>query len=280
MKNRASFIAGVAFLAISAGSASANSISLTVVSSYDRSGAFGLAFDGANMWWSDSSGNIHGMTTSGVDTGNVITGTTWSALAWDPNTNKIAIVENNGITEYNRPVGTQAGSSLSPVHTNIAGSPNFLTDGLDIKGNTLFWSPDVSAVWSSHLDGTGVATLLLPAGSGGYSGVQDVVVGSNEYLFVVNDASSPRQLCYSGSASGCVTLPNSRYEDLTFDGRYLWAADYYGNRIDKIDVLSDGGSILTGGVPEPSTWAMMILGFAGVGFMAYRRKSKPALMVA
>ena len=24
-------------------------------------------------------------------------------------------------------------------------------------------------------------------------------------------------------------------------------------------------------VPEPSTWAMMILGFAGVGFMGYRR---------
>jgi hypothetical protein len=34
------------------------------------------------------------------------------------------------------------------------------------------------------------------------------------------------------------------------------------------------------GVPEPSTWAMMILGFACVGFMAYRRKSKPALMAA
>jgi hypothetical protein len=33
-------------------------------------------------------------------------------------------------------------------------------------------------------------------------------------------------------------------------------------------------------VPEPSTWAMMILGFAGIGFMACRRKSKPALMVA
>ncbi len=33
-------------------------------------------------------------------------------------------------------------------------------------------------------------------------------------------------------------------------------------------------------VPEPSTWAMLILGFAGVGFMAYRRKSKPALMAA
>jgi hypothetical protein len=27
-----------------------------------------------------------------------------------------------------------------------------------------------------------------------------------------------------------------------------------------------------GAVPEPSTWAMMILGFGGVGFMAYRRR--------
>ncbi len=33
-------------------------------------------------------------------------------------------------------------------------------------------------------------------------------------------------------------------------------------------------------VPEPSTWAMMVLGFAGVGFMAYRRRSNgPALRI-
>jgi hypothetical protein len=35
---------------------------------------------------------------------------------------------------------------------------------------------------------------------------------------------------------------------------------------------------VTSAVPEPSTWAMMILDFAGVGFMAYRRKRQaPAL---
>jgi hypothetical protein len=39
-------------------------------------------------------------------------------------------------------------------------------------------------------------------------------------------------------------------------------------------------STLAPPVPEPSTWAMMILGFMGVGFMAYRRKSKPALSAA
>jgi hypothetical protein len=32
-------------------------------------------------------------------------------------------------------------------------------------------------------------------------------------------------------------------------------------------------------IPEPATWAMMLLGFAGIGFMAYRRKSKPASIV-
>lgn len=31
------------------------------------------------------------------------------------------------------------------------------------------------------------------------------------------------------------------------------------------------------GVPEPSTWAMIILGFAGVGFMAHRRRKTAAL---
>ena len=35
-----------------------------------------------------------------------------------------------------------------------------------------------------------------------------------------------------------------------------------------------------GSVPEPSTWAMMILGFAGVGFMAYRRKGQGAFRLA
>jgi WD40 repeat protein len=43
-----------------------------------------------------------------------------------------------------------------------------------------------------------------------------------------------------------------------------------------IAVFSDNISA----VPEPSTWAMMILGFAGVGFMAYRRKSKSAFRLA
>ena len=44
------------------------------------------------------------------------------------------------------------------------------------------------------------------------------------------------------------------------------------------DVFSVLG--IASAVPEPSTWAMMILGFCALGFMAYRTKSKPALAAA
>jgi len=45
-------------------------------------------------------------------------------------------------------------------------------------------------------------------------------------------------------------------------------------------ILFFEGTAIAGAVPEPSTWAMMILGFAGVGFMAYRRKTKLRLIAA
>jgi hypothetical protein len=37
---------------------------------------------------------------------------------------------------------------------------------------------------------------------------------------------------------------------------------------------------VTVAVPEPSTWAMMMLGFAGLGFARYRRSRKAAAIAA
>jgi hypothetical protein len=41
-----------------------------------------------------------------------------------------------------------------------------------------------------------------------------------------------------------------------------------------------GPTTTVAAVPEPATWAMMILGFAGIGFTAYRRKRQGALRIA
>jgi hypothetical protein len=61
---------------------------------------------------------------------------------------------------------------------------------------------------------------------------------------------------------------------------------YYSNNADPMDVhnldidlnfpLAVTSNISA--IPEPSTWAMMILGFIGIGFVTYRQKSKPVLM--
>jgi len=49
------------------------------------------------------------------------------------------------------------------------------------------------------------------------------------------------------------------------------------------DANFPGGEIrgqLVPTVPEPSTWAMMILGFAGIGFTAYRRSCKSTMALS
>jgi hypothetical protein len=47
----------------------------------------------------------------------------------------------------------------------------------------------------------------------------------------------------------------------------------FGPNIDLTIVSYGGDFVLGGAVPEPSTWAMMLVGFAGIGFMGWRRRA-------
>ena len=70
---------------------------------------------------------------------------------------------------------------------------------------------------------------------------------------------------------------------VSFGDASSWIDPFFSAPAGYTIMTSDGiGNfpLSTSAVPEPSTWAMMILGFSGIGFMAYRRKSKPALLVA
>jgi len=61
------------------------------------------------------------------------------------------------------------------------------------------------------------------------------------------------------------------------DGVNYFSADLPGG---ELRTIGDVGTLTISAVPEPSTWAMMILGFVGVGFVAYRRKARAALGIA
>ena len=41
-----------------------------------------------------------------------------------------------------------------------------------------------------------------------------------------------------------------------------------------------GDSTFTATIPEPSTWAMMVAAFAGLGYAGYRRSRRPSLNAA
>lgn len=69
-------------------------------------------------------------------------------------------------------------------------------------------------------------------------------------------------------------------------GTDVFALDQFDGEVTSLGVLTFSQSSdvefssVAGAVPEPSTWAMLLIGFAGVGFAAYRQKSKPALMAS
>src|ERR1700722_3933439 len=63
-----------------------------------------------------------------------------------------------------------------------------------------------------------------------------------------------------------------------FSGTLPDVFDVYLNKGAGTGTVSASATGPVSDVPEPSTWAMMLLGFIGVGFMAYRRKAMPALV--
>ncbi|WP_156434638.1 PEP-CTERM sorting domain-containing protein, partial [Bradyrhizobium lablabi] len=53
-------------------------------------------------------------------------------------------------------------------------------------------------------------------------------------------------------------------------GPYTFSLNFHGQGVPAGDFVVDNASVAA--VPEASTWAMMIMGFVGVGFLAYRRR--------
>jgi hypothetical protein len=125
--------------------------------------------------------------------------------------------------------------------------------------------------------------LLVPADGNlgnGISGSIDLEPGDGE-LFVISVP--PGTL--GGTFSQLVTynVPGIYTPTYTFAG-FAQETAIAGYTVPDNESINFGGQfaqVTISAVPEPSTWAMMILGFCGVGFMAYRRRGNgPAFRLA
>ena len=145
------------------------------------------------------------------------------------------------------------------------GNGNFFNIGSGFSG-----SP---AVLSSQEQSTGVANILvtLPAPVTFFSLHYGTFNGSD----VDFTLSSGLAFIQSSTGSG-YAVPDffSKSESTPFTSVLLTSTDFVLNLND----VSFGGSV--GATPLPSTWTMLIAGFAGVGFMAYRRTKRDAVALA
>jgi hypothetical protein len=124
--------------------------------------------------------------------------------------------------------------------------------------------------------GNGTVTFMQITGSFNFGSTpgNDVSIRHDDGVsFYTTNGLSPQ-------TPGFATLTNP----LHFAGETVAVTDSFhvnGQQNFLIDYVAGNGSpsiLQVAAVPEASTWAMMILGFFGVGFMAYRRKgARPQL---
>ena len=108
-----------------------------------------------------------------------------------------------------------------------------------------------------------------------YNKVTVDLLGGGTQVFTGSDIATQFGVSNGIQATGC-QVPDNCNRYFTFSGTG-------GSQITGFSLYSESNSFEitnVSAVPEASTWAMMILGFLGVGFLAYRRRPSARLRLA
>jgi hypothetical protein len=179
-------------------------------------------------------------------------------------------------------VGWQSGSTA----TN-SGLISFTTDGSVAVGTNVNVNAAPAGDASNYLWGVGGATITFANAVKSfdiYWGSIDGNGGNNNSLVlnVGSDTITGDNLVSMGLAAGAGnqsdTLDNKWFRISDTDFFNSFTASSTTNAF-EFDMAGPSSLALTSGVPEPSTWAMMLVGFAGLGYATFRRSSKAGVSV-
>jgi PEP-CTERM motif len=166
-----------------------------------------------------------------------------------------------------------------------------VTNNVDIVNPSVGWNAPAA-------EGNQVLDLVGFNSTGGIASTSFATTPNTTYFFgfayANNPGFSPASASYNVfDANNLSLLSGSVTHGTSANGNLDWnfvtgtfTADTTTSTLQFLTTLggSSGGILLdaveVAPVPEPATWAMMIVGFAGVGFMAYRRKNKAAFRIA
>ena len=178
----------------------------------------------------------------------------------------------------------QLGASLTLSVNSYTAATNTWVFGYTVANTTQApWSSSVSAF------GFNVDPNLVSVSSTGLFDLALRNVNVSGGVGTIDFCNSAGASCNGGSsngvnpgasASGTFTLDfaDNATTTLTFTDYFVRYQEINGPGVYGKSGVGFASDIVinptVGAVPEPSTWAMMILGFAGVGFMAYRRKNQ------
>jgi PEP-CTERM motif len=190
--------------------------------------------------------------------------------------------------------GTNADSSNPVIHTTPSASFTY-TGTLDWQVTGSQGSPNLAGTFVAfsggsitHYTGTiAEATFLStnPATGVSLSSIGDSGTGSTSFFQIMGSGTfrggaithdDGASVYLDGNPIAVVSQPVETSAELgtfvTTPGPHTFTIDY---------VEGNGApsqlTFMTTAVPEPSTWAMMILGFCGIGAMTFRRRKSAAL---
>jgi PEP-CTERM motif len=178
--------------------------------------------------------------------------------------------------------------STPAIGTNTLG-PEFI----------ITWNADGSFSTAVNPTYLAVATMANPTGDPGpYDGIEDTYIGvvnNNASTLTSLAVGSPGAYLFDGdgacSTIGCTngagdltgyggpgvtfTILDNDHGIVNFAGGITMGHTAWFSLEEPVSL-----NTLVVGVPEPSTWAMMLLGFVGLGFLANRRKRRAPMQTA
>jgi hypothetical protein len=169
-----------------------------------------------------------------------------------------AIVHGSLTDQYAAPAFT-----TGPDTTNYLSVFGGTTETITFTGK----SPLVAfGLFIGSLDAYNTISFVGPGGSQTFNGTQ------------IASMSTPSMSTTQPNQTGAISNGFVEFTGLNpFTQIVLGSGTANSFEVDNITLYEQ--ATVSGGVPEASTWAMMILGFFGIGFMAYRRKNSLSFRV-